>query len=139
MIDHIVRVIGLTCIFFSGGILIFLTIFACIQPQYDITDDKAIRAIVGEASNQSFYTKQCVAHALRNRGTLKGVYGVQAKHSTKEAYTIWLDSAQAWQDSEHSIDPTDGATEFRSINDPQPTDMRETASCGEFLFYKQTK
>ena len=66
------------------------------------TDDNCIRAIVGEYAVENDYTTmKLIAHAIRNRKTLKGVYGFYAKHSNKESRSIWVTAACAWFDSKN--------------------------------------
>ena len=45
-----------------------------------IPDAQAVRAIVGEAAGESFEGKLAIACAIRNRGNLHGVYGLNATH-----------------------------------------------------------
>ena len=40
-----------------------------------------------------------VACGIRNRGTLKGVYGVYAKHINNEPQRIWDMAKKAWKES----------------------------------------
>uniref|UniRef100_A0A6M3KL63 Cell wall hydrolase n=1 Tax=viral metagenome TaxID=1070528 RepID=A0A6M3KL63_9ZZZZ len=43
-----------------------------------------------------------VAVGIRNRGTLKGVYGVKAKHVDREPSWVWDLAARAWKESEYN-------------------------------------
>jgi hypothetical protein len=81
-----------------------------------ITDDDATNAIVGEAAGQPYTVKLGVAGALRNRGTLQGVYGYNATHNQFEPDWVWRDAEKAWHESAQR-DITNGATHFGSAND----------------------
>ena len=91
----------------------------------DIPNDQAIRAIIGEDSS-SYEGMYAVACAIRNRGTLKGVYGLKAIRwsegslkrfkGTREVETISAETfhqaSKAWFSSESGIDVTKGATHW---------------------------
>ena len=68
----------------------------------EINNNSAIRAIIGEASNQGYQGMLAVAVGIRNRGTLQGVYGLKAKHIDKEPRWIWDMARKAWQESKHN-------------------------------------
>ena len=61
-----------------------------------IDDSKAVRAIVGEAANQGRSGMLAVAGAIRNRGTLKGVYGVKNPAADKQPAWVWQRAREAW-------------------------------------------
>lgn len=73
----------------------------------------AIRAIIGEAGNQGYTGMLAIAGAIRNRGTLKGVYGVTAKHISKEPQWVFDLAKKAWVESATN-DITNGATHWGS-------------------------
>lgn len=81
-----------------------------------ITQIKAIQAIVGEAENQGYKGMLAVACALRNRGTLKGVYGYRnvQKRWTKLSSKIKQIAEIAWVNSDKN-DVTNGATHWENI------------------------
>ena len=68
--------------------------------QEGLIDELCIRAIVGESSNQGYQGMLALASGLRNRGTLQGVYGLNAKH--KEPAWVWEQARKAWAESEHN-------------------------------------
>jgi hypothetical protein len=81
-----------------------------------IPDTQAHRAIVGEAAGDGYPVQLGVACAIRNRGHLRGVYGVNAAHNASEPGWVWQAAARAWRESaRHDI--TGGATHFGSISD----------------------
>jgi hypothetical protein len=59
----------------------------------------AVDAIIGEAGNQSFATQVAVACAIRNRGTLAGVYGVNNPVVQKATAKVRARALRAWQAS----------------------------------------
>jgi hypothetical protein len=82
----------------------------------EITSANATNAIVGEAAGCPYVVKLGIADAIRNRGTLHGVYGFRARHNQFESQTVWGDSARAWAESRwhHTVF---GATHFGSAAD----------------------
>ena len=58
--------------------------------------------MIGESSNQGYKGMLAVACGIRNRGTLNGVYGVNAKHVDKEPKWVWKLAEKAWKESENN-------------------------------------
>ena len=86
-------------------ILVFITAVLVVAfiPGYkaaELSDKQCIRAVIGEASNQGYEGMLAVAVGIRNRGTLKGVYGANAKHVDNEPMWVWKIAKRAWRDSE---------------------------------------
>lgn len=105
-----------------GGVVLFiivsmLLIKGCACASEEITEDKAILAVIGEAENQSYEGMLAVSCAIRNRGTLQGVYGLNAPRVRKGLYTkgTWLLARKAWKDSAKATDTT--RADFGSIPD----------------------
>jgi len=94
---------------FSGIFPVIIILFLTV-PAHAFTDKQAIKAIIGEAENQGYEGMLAVAGAIRNRGTLKGVYGLHAPRVKNHRYTaqIYSQAAQAWAESEKR-DITHGA------------------------------
>jgi spore germination cell wall hydrolase CwlJ-like protein len=65
----------------------------------EIPEKDAVRAIVGEASNQGYKGMLAIAVGIRNRGTLQGVYGLNAKHVDKQPKWVWDQARKAWKES----------------------------------------
>lgn len=63
------------------------------------TDADAVRAIVGEAANQGRDGMLAVACAIRNRGSLKGVYGLRNPAAGKQPAWCWERARTAWASS----------------------------------------
>ena len=79
-------------------LLVLLPSSICAQ----VADNLAVRAIIGEASNQGYEGMLAVAVAIRNRATLEGVYGINAKHIDSEPKWVWDMARRAWKESEHN-------------------------------------
>ena len=108
------------------------------------TDDNCIRAIVGEyAREDDYYGTKLMAHAIRNRKTLRGVYGFYARHSDHESKKVWENASLAWFDSLNEFDPLHGATEWRSIDDVRkhghPKHFVLVEICNGTFYYKPLK
>lgn len=96
---------------------------------------RAVRAVVGESANQGFECMRYVAHAIRNRGTTVGVYGVTARHNDSEPAYVWEAAQTAWDNSAIEDDPTNGATGFGTVNEI-PHGVSLLTSCRDIYFYK---
>ena len=108
----------------------------------EIPKDQVIRAMIGEASNQGYEGLYAISCAIRNRGTLKGVYGAKAKRVDSEPAWIWKLAERAYLASLSGIDVTNGATHWESIDFKTPywaKDMVVTARIGKHIFYKESK
>lgn len=79
---------------------------------------KAVRAMVGECGfRQGFIGMVAVGHAIRNRGTVQGVWGYSAPKVVNRQYPSWLYivAALAWWVSSWSADITKGATHWENL------------------------
>lgn len=81
-----------------------------------VTPAEAVRAIVGEAAGQPYAVKLGVACAIRHRGTLHGVYGLNAAHNATEPARVWNDARRAWRESA-TTDAVAGADHFGNASD----------------------
>ena len=98
-----------------------------------------VRAIIGEAASEGYEGMLAVGEAIRNRGTLKGVYGVKAKFVDKEPEWVWQLAKKAWDASESS-NIVGGATHWESTDFPVPywaKDMETSAHIGKHKFYRE--
>ena len=78
---------------------------------------EAIRAIYGEACGEPYVGKLAVAGAIRNRGTLRGVYGQTSPLLTQPINArAWAQCARAWRESA-TRDITHGATHWENTHD----------------------
>jgi len=114
------------------------TAIACFA---EVNDSKAVRAIIGEASSEGYDGMLAVACAIRNRGTLQGVYGVNAKHVDNEPKWVWDIAERAWHNS-LTNDVTKGATHWESTDFKVPywaKDMVVTYTYKKHVFYKELK
>lgn len=112
----------------------------------EFNDDNCIKALIGEAGGQSYEELYAHACALRNRGTLKGVYGLYSKQVSKASAETWQKASRAWHESEHGYDPTLGATHWLSEYDlkhckPErlawAKSMDRTAKVGQTNFFRE--
>jgi hypothetical protein len=91
---------------------------AMAQNQAPIRVNPAVLAIIGEAEGEGYQGMLAVACAIRNRGTLKGVYGLRAYRVTHHLYsghTLTL-AEEAWGASKQE-DVTHGARGWGSASD----------------------
>lgn len=105
------------------------------------TSENAIKAIIGEAENQGYDGMYAVACAIRNRGTLKGVYGVNAQRVKKQLYShdTWVKARKAWFDSKNGPDVTIGSISWENLDFGEPywaKSMTKTVKIGSHTFYK---
>ena len=88
----------------SDRLLIILLIGAIIALSKvcnaEIPEREATRAIIGEAANQGYEGMLAMACAIRNRGTLRGVYGTSATHIDNEPNYVFEMARRAWRESE---------------------------------------
>lgn len=111
-------------------------------PSIALNDISAVRAILGEASGEGYRGMLAVACAIRNRKTLKGVYGVHAKHVDQQSKKVWQQAKQAWKESQHN-DITKGASGWGNKEDLKKFKKEKwwknatvTTQIGNHYFYK---
>ena len=91
-----------------------------------ISEELAVRAIIGEASGEGYLGMLYVAIGIRNRGTLEGVYGLNAKHVDKEPQWVWKLARKAWLESKGNR--LHSGTHWESVNFPKQSFSGRTAS-----------
>lgn len=122
-------------------IVIIFLIITCVglADAGEIPKAQAVRAIIGEASNQGKKGMLAIACAIRNRGTLRGVYGVKAKHVDNEPKWVWDRAERAWDQSART-DITGGADHWENVKafgEPYwAKSMVKTVIIGDHQFYK---
>ena len=95
-----------------------LSTFLAFPAEAAIDDNQAIKALIGEAGGQQDDELLAHAYALKNRGTLKGVYGLYATHTPKPTEEQWQKVSRAWWIARlDEYDPMEGRTEWRSEYD----------------------
>ena len=82
------------------SIVVILALVAMMLWVDKVWADDAVKAIIGEASNQGYHGMLAVAVGIRNRGSLKGVYGVNSPHIDNEPRYVWEMARKAWNESE---------------------------------------
>lgn len=97
-----------------------------------------VRAIIGEASAEGYEGMLAVACAIRNRGTLKGVYGLKAKHVDRQPQWVWRMASKAWEES-GTRDITQGATHWHNVeregHNYWTRKLRQTVKIGSHTFF----
>lgn len=110
-----------------------------LQSFASIDDSKAIRAIVGEAANQGKAGMLAVAGALRNRDSIKGVYGFRNPIADKQPGWVWKRASEAWFMSKTN-DITKGSTHWentKAFGKPYwAKSLTVTTNIGSHTFYK---
>ena len=123
--------------------------------QAEVTEDQAIRAILGEDSG-SFEGMYAVACGIRNRGTLKGVYGVRAVRwvdgglyrfkgqERKEEITpeLYQRAGRAWAESKDGYDVTMGSKHWEGATFKTPYWTKGKICVGQIggnVFYREPK
>jgi hypothetical protein len=99
-----------------GGIVLALILILCaaaVQAS-EIPQETAVRILIGEAANQGEHGMICVAEVLRQRGSIKGFYGLKAKHVDNQPAWVWEQARRAWRASA-TTNYTAGATHFENI------------------------
>ena len=121
-----------------AAVAVSILLLAC-QSFAGIEDSKAVRAIVGEAANQGRVGMLAVAGSIRNRGTLKGVYGVKNPMADKQPAWVWQRAREAWAASATN-DITKGATHWEAVKafgTPYwAKSLTVTTNIGAHTFYK---
>ena len=95
-----------------------------------IAEADGVQAVMGEARGEPYLGKVAIAEALRNRGTLNGVYGFKARFQEPER--VWGDARRAWREGEQS-NLTHGATVWGNRSDVEKFRLERW-----FLAYEQT-
>ena len=104
-----------------------------------INESDAVRSIIGEAGGEGLEGMRAVASAIRNRGHLRGVYGLHAKHVNREPKWVWAMAKKAWADSKR-YDYAEKATHWEGTAFKVPywaKKMRMVKQVGNQRFYKE--
>jgi hypothetical protein len=124
-------------------IIVFAFLFFCGCAQAEgISKSKFVDAIIGEAEGEPYIGKLAVACAIRNRGTLNGVYGVNAPRVKARKYSsaIFVQAVKAYEESAkpEACEFIDGADHWEGSAFNKPTwayNMRETFRTKGQVFY----
>lgn len=112
-----------------------------------VNDDKAVLAIIGEAEDQGYDGMKAVACAIRNRGTLRGVYGLNAPRVKKHLYSQGIEAKAiiAWRNSADTeeclfIGGADHWENIKAFGKPKwAGKMVETYHYKDHVFYRRTR
>jgi hypothetical protein len=88
----------------------FLLVYCVVGHAAEIPEPRAVNALIGEAEGEGYRGMLAIGCAIRNRGTLQGVYGEHAPRVVHHKYNLktYALAVQAWRDSAKE-DITDGA------------------------------
>jgi hypothetical protein len=127
---------------------IILLLFCAVCHANEIPERVAVACIIGEAEDQGAIGMDGIAHALRNRGTIKGVYGCNSKRVKNRLYSskTLVQAIKAWNESRNGPDITHGATGW---GNPKDIDIFKrlkwwkkcvvTTKIKDHFFYKEIK
>jgi len=121
--------------------LIMFLVFCLVVPMAvaNYRKERIVRAAIGEAASEGEAGMLAVICAIKNRGTLDGVYGINAKHIDSEPQWVWRMARRAFYKSLWQ-DVTKGATHWESTDFDVPywaKDMVQTVQIGKHKFYKK--
>lgn len=139
---------GFRCGMLSAAMLILTSSFSCAigaEMPVSFNSCNCIKALVGEVEGESYQTKLATAEALRNRGSLKGVYGINSKRISKASRKVWEECTLSWGESAHS-NLVRGATVWGNKKDVEHfrktrwfKSYVQTAHIGNHFFFKEIK
>jgi hypothetical protein len=135
----------------AGALIVMLQISPTTGSAAQIPTDRAVKAIIGEAENQGPRGMYFLACAIRNRGTLKGVYGylkiqevngkyfrVTPKGARRIPDQIVKDAKAAWEKS--LAKRIHSATHWENVNAfgmPEwAREMKVVARVGDHVFFQ---
>lgn len=84
-----------------------------------LTEQNAILSIIGEGESEGFTGLYALACAIKNKGNLKGVYGLHSPRVKKHLYSqeTYALAKLAWEKAKTGRDITFGATVWGNKND----------------------
>ena len=119
--------------------------YGCQEAHASIPEDQAIHAILGESRGDGWDGLYATSCALRNRGTLHGVYGVKADISDVSS-DLYQTASNIWLISKYGRDVTFGATAWLSDYDISHQkhvwgkwihQFKKTVKIGHTTYYKK--
>lgn len=130
----------LLCLLFS-----VVTAVCFVHLAHAYTQDQAIQATIGEAEDQGLIGMEAVACAIRNRGSLRGVYGFKAPRVIKHKYRLETLKMAKYailqsQDKDFCESLVHGATFWEGTRFKRPywaSGMIVTATIKDQRFYKK--
>lgn len=126
-------------------IQLIITIFAILLicgNAFAFTSEQAERCIVGEAASEGFEGMVAVGEAIRNRMTLKGVYGCKSDLYDREPQWVRDKAKDAWEASATSnlVKGADHWENVKAFGKPYWADSMELkATVGNHNFYGGAK
>jgi len=142
---------------FAGliSIAVALTIWtnssiASASPEAPLNPTNAVNAIIGEAESEPIIGKVALAEVIRNKGNLKGVYGLKSPRVRLASRAVRKDCELAW--AKKGTNLTHGATvwgnrqdvlkwESKAKKNPRHwfNRMKQTAQIGRHYFFREVR
>ena len=123
--------------------LIILCIACAMSFGSEIPKTRFVNAIIGEAEGEVYKGKLAVACTIRERGSLRGVYGERAPRVLQHKYSpkVFVDAVRAYEESANTnnCEFVGGATHWEGTKFKTPywaKNMIVTATIGNQRFYK---
>lgn len=110
-----------------------------------VKDADAVRAIVGEAENQGYRGMLAVAEGIRNRGHLRGVYGLKrdlSKTPKKRLARLFEQAKKAWEESKNTnlVKGADHWENVKRFGVPSwAPKMNQITVIGDHTFYRRMR
>lgn len=126
---------------------VILIVSHCNVAHAAVSDDIAVRCIIGEAENQGYDGMLAIGYAIHNRGSLRGVYGCRSVRVLAHLYDVdtYADAVSAWREVKEKWghDITFGATGWGNNSDIRTFERHAwwnhcdvTVIIGDHTFYK---
>ena len=116
-----------------------LAFLSCVNVRAELNQNDCVRAVIGEGAGEPYKCQVALCAVIRNRGSLKGIYGFNSKHINREPKYIFKQVNRAWLESA-KYDPTHGANMFGGICDDwyfiNKLKLRPIMTIGHTRFYK---
>jgi spore germination cell wall hydrolase CwlJ-like protein len=133
--------LGIASVGAKALIIALMMCFPLIQTSHASQIPSEVYCIIGEAEGEGYEGMLAVSEAIRNRGSLKGVYGCQASRVKNRLYSqaVLQTANLAWQNSLHT-NTVRGATHWEGTAFKTPywaKDMIVTATIRNQRFYKE--
>ncbi len=119
-----------------------LLIWSKIAYSENISDEMAVRIIIGEAANQGLKGMICVGEVIRRRDNVKAFKGYRSKRVDQQPPSVWRMASQAWKlsaDTNYTL----GADHFANVRDFKPPfwvkHSVKTYEYKDHVFYKERR
>ena len=138
----LINVIMVTLLISAVVLIIFF--YPGVSHASEIDKSKFVDACIGEAEGEPYIGKLAVSCAIRNRGSLIGVYGVNSPRVKLHKYSskVFVDCVRACEESKYTDNCgfIHGATAWEGVKFKTPywaVRMQQTAIIGNQRFYRR--